>query len=64
MAARRDGRVGSRSRGGRPHKNRNRELGRSCGGFGTKIHAACDDPGNPIKFLLTPGQTHDITQAA
>lgn len=23
----------------------------------------CDALGNPVKFLLTPGQTHDITQA-
>jgi len=29
----------------------------------TKIHAAVDALGNPIRFILTPGQTHDITQA-
>ena len=45
-------------------KNGPQDLGRSRGGFGTKIHAACDGLGNPVKFLLTPGQTHDITQAA
>lgn len=45
-------------------KNGPQELGRSRGGFGTKIHAACDGLGNPVKFRLTPGQTHDITQAA
>ncbi len=44
-------------------KNGHRELGRLRGGFGTKIHAACDELGNLVKFLLTPGQTHDITQA-
>ena len=44
-------------------KSGDQELGRSRGGFGTKIHAACDGLGNPVKFLLTPGQTHDITQA-
>ena len=44
-------------------KSGDQELGRSHGGFGTKIHAACDGLGNPVKFLLTPGQTHDITQA-
>jgi transposase len=38
-------------------------LGRSKGGFTTKIHALVDALGNPIKFLLTPGQRHDITQA-
>ncbi len=33
-------------------------LGRSKGGFTTKIHAL----GNPLKFILTPGQRNDITQ--
>jgi transposase len=37
--------------------------GRSRGGLGTKIHAVCDKLGNPVKFLLTPGQTHSVTQA-
>jgi transposase len=44
-------------------KNGEQQLGRSRGGFGTKIHAVCDALGNPVKFLLTPGQTHDMTQA-
>lgn len=38
-------------------------LGRSKGGFTTKIHTVVDALGNPIKFILTPGQTNDITQA-
>jgi transposase len=38
-------------------------LGRSKGGFSTKIHAVVDALGNPLKFLLTAGQRHDITQA-
>ncbi len=38
-------------------------LGRSAGGFSTKIHAHVDALGNPIKFILTPGNRHDITQA-
>ena len=38
-------------------------LGRSKGGFSTKIHALTDALGNPLKFLLTPGQKSDITQA-
>ena len=38
-------------------------LGRSRGGFSTKIHIAVDALGNPLKFILTPGQRHDITQA-
>lgn len=39
-------------------------LGRSRGGLTTKVHAACDALGNPLRFLLTPGQRNDITQAA
>jgi transposase len=38
-------------------------LGRSRGGFSTKIHASVDALGNPLRFLLTGGQRHDITQA-
>ncbi|HYV35802.1 MAG TPA: IS5 family transposase [Gemmataceae bacterium] len=37
-------------------------LGRSRGGFTTKIHLACDEMGNPIKIILTAGQVHDVTQ--
>jgi transposase len=37
-------------------------LGRSKGGFSTKIHALVDALGNPLKFILTPGQRNDITQ--
>lgn len=38
-------------------------MGRSRGGFSTKIHANVDALGNPLRFLLTGGQQHDITQA-
>ena len=38
-------------------------LGRSRGGFSTKIHVNVDALGNPLRFLLTGGQRHDITQA-
>jgi transposase len=38
------------------------ELGRSRGGFSTKIHVACDGLGKPVEIKLTPGQTHDVTQ--
>ncbi len=38
-------------------------LGRSKGGFTTKIHALVDALGNPLKFILTAGQRNDITQA-
>jgi transposase len=38
-------------------------LGRSRGGFSTKIHVAVDALGNPLRFLLTAGQCHDSPQA-
>ena len=43
--------------------NTEQALGRSKGGFTTKIHALVDALGLPIKFIVTPGQDHDITQA-
>jgi transposase len=39
------------------------EIGRSRGGFSTKIHAAVDIKGRPLEVLLTPGQQHDCTVA-
>lgn len=44
--------------------NESQALGRSKGGFTTKIHALVDGLGNPIKFILTGGHRNDITQAA
>jgi len=38
-------------------------LGRSVGGFSTKIHVSVDGLGNPLRFILTAGQRHDSTQA-
>lgn len=38
-------------------------LGRSKGGLTTKIHTADDGLGNPLRFILTPGQASDSTQA-
>lgn len=38
-------------------------LGRSRGGFSTKIHIAVDALGNPLRLLLTAGQRHDSPQA-
>ena len=35
-------------------------LGRSRGGFGTKLSLVCDERGNPLAFALGPGQEHDI----
>lgn len=39
-------------------------LGRSRGGFSTKVHVSVDGLGNPLRFILTGGQRHDITQAS
>ena len=39
------------------------ELGRSKGGFTTKLHAACDALGNPVRFFLTAGQRSAYTKA-
>lgn len=38
-------------------------LGRSKGGFSTKLHAACDALGNPIRFFVTAGQRSDCIKA-
>jgi transposase len=38
-------------------------LGRSRGGFGTKLHLAVDALGNPVVLHLSPGQDADITHA-
>jgi transposase len=37
-------------------------LGRSCGRFSSKLHACCDAPINPIRFILTKGQAGDSPQ--
>ena len=42
----------------------NQALGRSRGGFSTKIHIAVDALGNPLRLILTAGQRHDSPQAA
>ena len=42
----------------------NQALGRSRGGFSTKIHIAVDALGNPLRLRLTGGERHDSPQAA
>jgi hypothetical protein len=37
-------------------------LGRSRGGFSTKVHLACDGKGRPLSVVVTPGQRHGSTQ--
>jgi transposase len=48
----------------RTKKEGAQSLGRSRGGFSTKIHLATDALGNTLRFILTGGQRNDITQAA
>jgi transposase len=49
----------------RPKKGGQAEqtLGCSRGGFSTKIHVSVDALGTPLRFRLTGGQRHDMTQA-
>lgn len=42
---------------------RDEALGRSRGGFSTKIHTVVDALGNPLEFVLTGGEASDIGQA-
>ena len=36
-------------------------LGRSRGGFGTKVHVRVEGAGKPVAFVLTPGQQHEAS---
>jgi transposase len=45
-----------------PKKYSAQALGRSRGGFSTKIHALVDALGNPLRLILTPRQAHDGAQ--
>ena len=64
-----DGHPGAALRRGRAKKTDGtggqgeQELGRSRGGFGTKIHGSFDGLGQPVELTLTPGQASDIGQA-
>ncbi|MFV1969045.1 MAG: IS5 family transposase [Pirellulaceae bacterium] len=42
-----------------PQEPGDHALGRSRGGFSTKIHILCDGNGLPLSFHLTAGQTHE-----
>lgn len=42
-----------------PQKISDEGLGRSRGGFTSKIHCVVDGLGNPVDFILTGGQVHD-----
>lgn len=44
---------------GAQKKSGSQAIGMTRGGLNTKIHAVCDALGNPLRFVLTPGQRHD-----
>lgn len=46
-----------------PKKDQGEAIGLSRGGLSTKIHALVDALGNPVAFLLTAGQAHDLVGA-
>jgi len=48
---------------GRKRGIKENALGRSRGGFSTKVHALLDTQGRPLHLELTPGQQHDCTVA-
>ena len=58
--------AGASARGWRPQNKRGADaqgLGRSRGGLSTKIHAAGDALGNPLRLIGSPGQRNDIAFA-
>src|SRR5262245_20140245 len=44
-----------------PQEPADHALGRSHGGFSTKLHLLCDAHGHPLHFHLTAGQAHEST---
>lgn len=47
---------------GTPSEPADHALGRSRGGFGSKIHLVCDGKGLPMAVTVTAGQRHESTQ--
>jgi transposase len=50
--------------GGREGGAAAQAIGRSRGGWSTKLHVAVDALGNPLRLRLSEGQRNEITQAA
>lgn len=44
----------------RPEEPDDHALGRSQGGFGTKIHLLTDGDGSPLAAIVGPGQMHEV----
>jgi len=51
------------ARCGKKNSQAQEAMGKSRGGLSTKIHAAVDALGNPVRLLLTAGQVSEYTQA-
>ena len=51
-----------RAAAGAPHRHGAQGLGRSRGGFGTKLSVVCDAGGLPLSVVAGPGQEHDLRQ--
>ncbi len=50
---------GSPRRDGRPKKGGPQAIGKSRGGWNTKIHLVAADAQTPVEFTISPGQDHD-----
>jgi len=46
----------------RPGQPADHALGRSQGGFSTKLHLICDSAGTPLAVRVSPGQEHETQQ--
>ena len=44
-------------------KTADKAVGRTRGGWNTKLHAVVDGLGNPVEFLLSAGNDHDSVYA-
>ena len=44
-------------------KTDHKAVGRTRGGLNTKLHVVVDGLGNPVEFLLSPGNDHDSVHA-
>ena len=44
-------------------KTEHKAVGRTRGGLNTKLHVIVDGLGNPVEFLLSPGNDHDSVHA-
>ena len=44
-------------------KTERKAVGRTRGGLNTKLHVIVDELGNPVEFLLSPGNDHDSVHA-